>query len=57
VDSKVVDSKAAYSKDVGSRGASSEKMSGFLADFTLFLLLLSIKFYKEHFGVYFLKLH
>jgi len=52
-----VDGKVVYSKDVGSGGAGSEKVSGFLADFALFLLLLSIKFCKEHFGVYFLKLY
>ena len=33
MDGKVVDSKVAYSKDVGSRKASGEKVSGFLADF------------------------
>ena len=42
-DSKVVDSKVAYSKDIGSGKASSKKVSGFLADFALFLLLLSTK--------------
>jgi len=38
-DSKVADSKVAYSKDIGSGKASSKKVSGFLADFTLSLLL------------------
>ena len=57
VDSKVVDSKAVYSKNVGNGKAGSEKVGEFLADFTLFLLLLSTKFYKKHFGIYFLKLH
>jgi len=57
VDSKVVDSKIAYNKDVSNRKAGSKKVSGFLADFALFLLLLSIKFYKERFGIYFLKLY
>jgi len=55
VNSKVVDGKVAYSKDVGNGKASSKKVGGFLADFTLFLLLLSIKSYKERFSVYFLK--
>jgi len=52
-----VDGKTAYSKDVGSGKAGSEKVSRFLADFALFLLLSSIKFCKECFGVYFLKLY
>jgi hypothetical protein len=56
-DSKVVDSKVAYSKDIGSGKASSEKVSEFLADFTLSLLLLSTKPYKERFGIYLLKLY
>jgi hypothetical protein len=56
-DSKVVDSKVAYSKDIGSRKASSENISGFLADFTLSLLLLSTKPYKERFSIYLLKLY
>jgi hypothetical protein len=42
VDSKVVDSKVAYGKDIGSGKASSKKVSEFSADFALFLLLLSI---------------
>ena len=57
VDGKVVDSKVAYGKDVGSGKASSKKVSGFLVDFTLSLLLLFTKSYKERFGIYFLKLH
>jgi len=57
VDSKVVDGKVVYSKNVGSRKVGSEKVSRFLADFILFLLLLSTKFYKERFSVYFLKLY
>jgi len=57
VDGKVVDGKVAYSKDVGSKKVSSKKVSGFLADFALSLLLLSIKPYKEHFSIYFLKSH
>ena len=56
-DSKVVDSKVAYIKDVGSGKASSKKVSGFLADVALFLLLLSTKSYKERLSIYFLKLH
>ena len=55
MDSKVVDGKVVYSKDIGNRKASSKKVSGFLADFALFLLLLSTKFYKKRFGIYFLK--
>jgi hypothetical protein len=52
-----VDSKVAYSKDVGSRKAFSKKVSGFSADFALFLLLLSTKSYKERLSIYFLKLY
>ena len=57
VDGKVVDSKVAYSKDIGSGKASSKKVSGFLADFALSLLLLSTKSYKERLSIYFLKLY
>jgi len=52
-----VDGKVAYSKDAGSGKASSKKVSGFLADFALSLLLSSTKPYKERFGIYFLKLY
>jgi len=52
-----VDSKVVYSKDIGSGKASSKKVGGLSADFVLFLLLLFIKSYKEHFSVYFLKLY
>jgi len=57
MDSKVVNGKAIYNKNISSGKASNEKVSGFLADFALFLLLLFIKFYKKRFGVYFLKLY
>ena len=57
MDSKVVDSKVAYSKDIGSGKVSSKKVSGFLADFALSLLLLSTKSYKERLSIYFLKLY
>jgi len=57
VDSKVVDNKVVYSKDIGNKKVGSEKMGGFLVDFTLLLLLLSIKFYKKRFSIYFLKLY
>ena len=57
MDSKVVDSKVAYSKNIGSRKAGSGKVSKFLADFVLLLLLLSIKSCKECLGTYFLKLY
>ena len=57
VDGKVVDGKVAYGKDVGSGKASSKKVSGFLADFALSLLLLSTKSYKKRLGIYFLKLY
>ena len=57
MDSKVADGKVAYSKDVGSGKVSSKKVSGFLADFTLALLLLSTKSYKERLSIYFLKLY
>jgi hypothetical protein len=56
-DSKVVDSKVAYGKDIGSGKVSSKKVSGFSADFALFLLLSSTKPYKECFSIYLLKLH
>jgi len=56
-DSKVVDSRVAYGKDIGSRKAGSKKVSRFLADFALSLLLLSTKPYKERFNIYFLKLY
>ena len=55
--SKVVDSKVAYGKNAGSGKVSSKKVSGFLADFTLSLLLLSTKSYKERLNIYFLKLY
>ena len=57
VDSKVVDSKVDYGKDVGNGKVGSEKVGGLSADFTLFLLLLFTKSYKERFGIYFLKLY
>jgi len=50
-----VDSKVVYNKDVGSGKASGEKVDRFLVDFTLFLLLFSIKSYKKCFGIYFFK--
>jgi len=46
VDSKEMDGKVAYSKDAGSG-----KAGRFLADFALFLLLLSIKSCKERFNI------
>ena len=52
-----MDSKVAYSKDIGNRKISSEKVGGFLADFILFLLLSSTKSYKERFSINFLKLY
>ena len=52
-----MDGKVAYGKDVGSGKVSSKKVSGFLADFALFLLLLSTKSYKERLSIYFLKLY
>jgi len=52
-----VDGKVAYSKDAGCGKAGSEKVSGFLVDFALSLLLLSTKPYKERFSIYFLKLY
>ena len=56
-DSKKADSKVAYSKYISNGKAGSEKVNKFLVDFTLFLLLLSIKFYKERSNIYFLKLY
>ena len=52
-----MDGKVAYGKDVGSGKASSEKVSGFSADFALSLLSLSTKSCKERLGTYFLKLY
>jgi hypothetical protein len=52
-----VDSKVAYSKDVGSRKVVSEEARGFLADFALSMFWLSTKSYKERFSIYFLKLY
>ena len=57
VDSKVADGKVAHSKDIGSGKASSKKVSRFLADFALSLLLLSTKPCKKRFGIYILKSH
>jgi hypothetical protein len=56
-DSKVINSKVAYSKNIGSGKVFSEKISGYLVDFTLSLLLLSTKSCKERLGTYFLKLY
>jgi hypothetical protein len=53
-DSEEVDGKVVYGKDVGNGKAGSEKVRGFLADFALSIFLLSIKFYKERFSIYFL---
>ena len=55
INNKVIDSKVAYGKYIGSKKASNEKVSGSLIDFTLSLLLLSTKSYKKCFGIYFLK--
>jgi len=52
-----VDNKVSYGKDTGSRKAGSKKVSGFLANFALSLLLSSTKPYKERFSIYFLKLY
>ena len=57
VDGKVVDSKVAYGKDVGSGKEFSEKVSGFSADFALSLLSLFTKSCKERLSIYFLKSH
>jgi hypothetical protein len=57
MDGKVVNGKVAYGKDVGSGKVSSKKVSGFLIDFALSLLLLSTKSYKERLSIYFLKLY
>jgi len=56
-DGRVADGRVVYSKDTGSGKAGSEKVSRFLADFALSLLLLSTKPYKKRFGTYFLKLY
>ena len=52
-----MDGKVAYGKDIGSRKVSGKKISGFLVDFALSLLLSSTKPYKERFGIYLLKLY
>jgi len=52
-----VDGKVAYGKDIGSRKASGKKVSGFLVDFALSLLLSSTKPYKECFSIDLLKLY
>jgi len=57
VNNKVMDGKVTYNKDAGNGKASSEKVSRSLTDFALSLLLSFIKSYKEHFSIYFLKLH
>jgi hypothetical protein len=57
VDGEEVDSKVAYSKNAGSEKAGNRKVSGFLMDFALSLLLLFTKSCKERSGIYFLKLH
>ena len=51
-DGEETNSKVVYSKDIGS-----EKVCGFLADFTLSIFLSSTKSYKECFSIYFLKLY
>ena|SRR3984957_8058953 len=57
VDSKGINSKVVYSKDIGNGKADSKKVRGFLADFALFIFLLSTKSYKKCFSIYFLKLY
>ena len=57
VNSKVVNSKVVYSKDVGNKKVGIKKVGRFSVNFSLFLLLLSIKSYKERFSIYFLKLY
>jgi len=57
VDGEETNSKVVYSKDAGNRKAGSEKVYRFLADFALSIFLSSTKFYKERFGIYFLKLY
>ena len=52
-----MDNKVAYGKDIGSGKASGKKVSEFLVDFALSLLLSSTKPYKERFGIYLLKLY
>ena len=52
-----MDNKVVYRKDIGNKKAGSKKVYRFLADFTLFIFLLSIKSYKEYFGIYILNLY
>ena len=56
-DGEEADNKVAYNKNTGSKKAGSKKVSGFLADFALFLLLSSTKSFKECSSIYFLKLY
>ena len=57
VNGEEIDGKVVYSKDIGNGKTGSEKVRGFLADFTLFIFLSSTKFYKKRFSIYFLKSH
>ena len=57
VDSEETNGKVIYKKDVGNKKAGSKKVRGFLADSALSIFLLSTKFYKERFSIYFLKLY
>jgi len=57
VDSKEADSEETNSKVVHGKDIGSEKVRGFLADFTLSIFLSSTKSYKERFSIYFLKLY
>ena len=57
VDGKGTNGKVVYGKDIGNKKTGSKKVRGFLADFALSIFLLSTKFYKERFGIYFLKLY
>ena len=52
INSKVVNSKVAYGKN-----ASSKKIRGFSANFTLYIFWSSTKSYKKYFNIYFLKLY
>jgi len=57
VDGEETNGKVVYGKDIGNGKVGSKNVRGFLADYALSIFLLFIKFYKERFGIYFLKSH
>ena len=57
MDGEETNGKVVYGKDIGNGKVGSKNVRGFLADYALSIFLLFIKFYKERFGIYFLKSH